>query len=347
MQKIGFWLPSIAPPQDLPAFAVRAEELDFDSVWASEGRHGDQFSLLTACALSTSRIRLGTNIASIFTRSAPLLGMAAATVDAYSGGRLVLGLGTDHAEQVVDMHSLEYTRPLARMRDVVDVVRQLFASSLVDFRGDVLSIDHFDMWFEAPQSSPTIYLGGLNPKMLALAGEISDGVITINRSLEYIPKVREMVRAGASAAGRDPDAVTIGSVLTCSVSEDREEAREFMRRYVTTPARTRMPRYAKVREEQGFGQEWAAMVDAINDGDADRAAAAVSDRYLDAFYVTGTPAECRERVQAFLEAGVDFPVLGNAGPPSRAWALLDALSPQAFEADGLGTSRPAATATRA
>ena len=346
MNELGFWLPSIAPPQDLPAFARRAEELGFDSVWASEGRHGDQFSLLTACALATSTIKLGTNIASIYTRSVPLLGMAAATVDAFSGGRMVLGLGTDHAEQVVDMHSLPYEKPLARMRDAVAVVRQVFEKSLVDFQGEVLTIDHFDMWFSPPQRNPTIYLGGLNPKMLATAGAISDGIITINRSLEYIPRVRAMVREGAEQAGRDPDDVRIGSVLTCAVSEDREEAREFMRRYVTTPARARMPRYAKVREEQGFGETWAAMVDAINDGDADRAAAAVTDEYLDAFYVTGTPAECRAKVQAFLDAGVDFPVLGNAGPPSTAWAMLEALSPHAFAADGLGAGTPATAVAR-
>ena len=344
MHEFGFWLPSIAPPQDLPAFAVRAEELGYDSVWASEGRHGDQFSLLTACALATSRIKLGTNIASIFTRSAPLLGMAAATVDAFSGGRMVLGLGTDHAEQVVDMHSLTYDRPLARMRDAVAIIKQLFDRSLVDYRGDVLSIDHFDMWFTTPQRVPTIYLGGLNPRMLDMAGGVGDGVITINRCLDWIPRVRAMVREGAERAGKDPDSVVIGSVLTCAVADDREVAREAMRRYVTVPARARMPRYAKVRAEQGFGDDWAAIVDGIETGDPDRAAAAVSDRYLDAFYITGTPAECRQRVQAFLDAGVDLPIFGNAGPPDTAWALLDALSPQAMGADGLGARTAAALA---
>ena len=337
MQQTGFWLPTIAPPQELPAFAKRAEEFGYDSVWASEGRHGDQFSILTGCALATSTIKLGTNIASIYTRSAPLLGMAAATVDAFSGGRLILGLGTDHAAQVVGMHAMPYERPLARIRDVVDVVRQLFRDSVIDYHGEVLDIENFDMWFSAPQSDPTIYLAGLNPKMLATAGAISDGVIMINRSLEFIPQMREQIRAGAAEAGRDPDEVAVSSVLTCSVSDDREEAREFMRRYMTVPARTAMPRYAKVRVDQGFGDEWAAIVDAINEGDADKAAAAVSDRYLDAFYITGTPAECRERVQAFLDAGLDFPILGNAGPPSRAWALLEALSPEAMAADGLGS----------
>lgn len=260
--------------------------------------------------------------------------MAFATVDSFSNGRVILGLGTDHAEQVVDMHSFEYNQPLARMRDAVNIIRELFQNSLIDYRGEVLNIDHFDMWFKPPQREPTIYLGGLNPKMLATAGAISDGVITINRSLQYIPKVREMVRAGAEQAGRDPDSVRIGSVLTCAVDDDREVARDRMRRYVTVPARARMPRYAKVRAEQGFGDEWAAIVDAIGTGDPDVAAASVSDRYLDAFYITGTPAECRERLQAFIDAGVDFAILGNAGPPSTAWALLDALSPQAMNAPG-------------
>jgi 5,10-methylenetetrahydromethanopterin reductase len=341
VQRTGLWLPTVAPPENLPAFAKRAEELGYDSVWASEGRHGDMFSVLTACALATSTINVGTNVASIFTRSAPLLAMAAATVDTYSGGRFVLGLGSDHRDQVVDMHSLDYGKPLARMRDTVAIVRQLFEESVANYQGEVLRIDNFDMWFRPPQRRPTIYMGALNPKMLALAGEISDGVITINRTLDFIPTLRKTVREGAERAGRDPDEVTIGSVLTCAVAEDREEAREFMRRYITVPARMRLARYAKVRVEQGFGDEWGAMVDAVSAGDADRAAAAVSDRYLDAFYITGTPQECRRRIQEWTAAGLDFPILGHAGPESRAWDMLEALSPQAVAAEGIeSSSRP-------
>ena len=147
------------------------------------------------------------------------------------------------------------------------------------------------------------------------------------------PMVRRIVREAAAAAGRDPEQVTISAMLTCSVADDREEARDAMRRYIAVPQRARMPRYARVRAEQGFGDDWAAIVDGIATGDPDRAAAAVSDRYLDAFYVTGTPAECRQRLRAFSDAGLDLPILGHARGGAHAWKVLEELSPAAMAAD--------------
>ncbi|SVD71129.1 uncharacterized protein METZ01_LOCUS423983, partial [marine metagenome] len=77
-----------------------AESLGYDSAWIAEGHGGDQFSVLSGCALQTSRIRLGTAISSVFVRSIPTIAMAAATVDDLSHGRFILGIGSSHRVQV-------------------------------------------------------------------------------------------------------------------------------------------------------------------------------------------------------------------------------------------------------
>src|SRR5262249_57423425 len=96
-----------------------AEDLGYESAWVTEGHGGDQFAVLAACAVATTRIRLGTAISSIFVRSAPTIAMAAATVDHLSRGRFVLGLGSSHRVQVVGEHGLAYSPPIERLPGAV------------------------------------------------------------------------------------------------------------------------------------------------------------------------------------------------------------------------------------
>ena len=110
MERIGvaFAGGGMTPPEIVECVQL-AEELGYESAWVAEGHGGDQFSILTACALATSRIRLGTSISSVFVRSAPTIAMAAACVDHFSNGRFILGLGSSHKVQVEPEHGLEFS----------------------------------------------------------------------------------------------------------------------------------------------------------------------------------------------------------------------------------------------
>ena len=98
---VGIAISGGPSPSEIVDLVVLAESLGYDSAWVAEGHGGDQFSVLSACALQTSRIRLGTAISSVFVRSAPTIAMAAATVDDLSNGRFILGLGPS-GPQVVE-----------------------------------------------------------------------------------------------------------------------------------------------------------------------------------------------------------------------------------------------------
>ena len=98
------------PPADVVECVKLAENLGYESAWMAEGHAGDQFAILGACAVATTRIGLGTSISSVFVRSAPTIAMAAATVDHLSAGRFILGLGTSHREQVEPEHGIPFAR---------------------------------------------------------------------------------------------------------------------------------------------------------------------------------------------------------------------------------------------
>jgi alkanesulfonate monooxygenase SsuD/methylene tetrahydromethanopterin reductase-like flavin-dependent oxidoreductase (luciferase family) len=96
MARLGIAFSGGLTPPEIVECVKLAEDLGYDSAWVTEGHGGDQFAVLAACAVQTSRIRLGTSISSIFVRSAPTIAMAAATVDHLSRGRFILGLGSSH-----------------------------------------------------------------------------------------------------------------------------------------------------------------------------------------------------------------------------------------------------------
>ena len=118
MDRIGVGFSGGMSPQDIVECVKLAEELGYESAWVAEGHGGDQFSVLTACAVATERIKLGTSITSVFVRTAPTIAMAAASVDYFSNGRFILGVGSSHKVQVEPEHGLEFTKPVQRLRAV-------------------------------------------------------------------------------------------------------------------------------------------------------------------------------------------------------------------------------------
>ena len=329
MARIGISLPAVPrgqSPTKAVAYAQLAEELGYESVWQVEGRAGDQFSILTACALATSRIQLGTNISSVFVRSAPTIALAAGTVDHFSNGRFILGLGSDHAAQVGPLHGLEYSKPIQRLRETVDIVRLLLQDGAVSYQGELINIERYDLWFTPLRSTIPIYVAGVNPKMLGICGEIGQGAIMVSIALDTIPGRRDIVHDGARSVGRRPEEFTLASMIPCFASPDRQEARR-QARYRFANRGTVLPRYIRLKSEQGFAEGTKAVEEAIISGNNELAASLISDEFLDAFSTTGTPHECREKLDAYREAGLDLTILTIPGDWGQAVETMKACAP--------------------
>ena len=154
--------------------------------------------------MATSRIKLGTSITSVFVRTAPTIAMAAATVDHFSNGRFILGLGSSHKVQVEPEHGLEFNRPIERMRECTDIVRGILRDSDIKYHGEVNKIERFDLWFEPVRRQMPIYFAAVRPRMLEICGEISDGVILTWCTLAHAATAVHHIAEGARRAGRSP-----------------------------------------------------------------------------------------------------------------------------------------------
>ena len=319
MSRLGIAFSGGASPAEIVACVKLAEELGYESAWVAEGHGGDQFAVLAACARETSRIGLGTSITSVFVRTAPTIAMAAATVDDLSAGRFILGIGSSHKVQVEAEHGIAYAKPLTRTRETVAVIRALLRDGRVEYRGETIRIDGFDLWFAPCRPEVPIYVSAVFEKMTELCGEIADGVILTRSTLGTVGKVRQALVTGAARAGRDPAAISITSLLPTVVAESRREALDALRPGLAFYAGF-FPRYNRLMAEHGFPEEAAAIAEAWSRDDRDAAERAVSDAMIDASSVAGTPEECRERIEAYRQSGIDLPILSPfaRGPGSKA-----------------------------
>ncbi len=177
MERIGLAFSGGLQPADIVDCVQLADDLGYESAWMAEGHGGDQFSILTACALKTKNILLGTGITSVFVRSAPTIAMAAASVDQFSQGRFVLGLGTSHKVQVEPEHGLVFEKAVPRLREYIGIIRELLRNGEVSHQGDVINIENFDFWFEPLRREIPIYVAAVFPKMLEVCGEIAQGAL--------------------------------------------------------------------------------------------------------------------------------------------------------------------------
>lgn len=330
MDRIGVGFSGGMSPQDIVECVKVAEELGYESAWVAEGHGGDQFSVLTACAMVTERIKLGTSITSVFVRTPPTIAMAAASVDYFSNGRFILGVGSSHKVQVEPEHGLEFTRPVQRLRECVDIIRAILKDSDVNYHGEIYDIERFDLWFQPLRKEIPIYVAAVFPKMLEICGEISEGAILTWCTLAHAEEAAQAVRLGARNAGRNPDDVEVASLLPCAVSADRETARDLMRMPIASYA-GRFPRYRKLMIDAGFPEEIEDVRVAWQAGRTEEALDLVPSGLIDQIGLVGTVDEVRGKLTDYRSAGITLPIVSprfmGEGAKEQALEIIRACAP--------------------
>ena len=315
MSRVGVAFSAGLNASEIVECAQLAESLGYDSVWMAEGHGGDQFAVLSAVAAQTERVKLGTCISSVFVRSAPTIAIAAAVVDQLSGGRFILGLGSSHKVQVEPEHGLPYAKPVTRVRETAEVVRQLLRDGRVSYRGETVTIENYELWFQPFRPNLPIYFAAVFPKMIGICrgrGRRRDPDPQHTRCGSR----RAPAHCGrAERAGRDPGAVDVTSLLPTAAADDPADAFDALRPGVAMYTGF-FPRYNRMAVGQGFGEEAAAIAEAWSRGDREAATRAVSDEHIDSVCIVGTPERCRERIAAYRASGVDLPMIAPmaAGP---------------------------------
>lgn len=333
MTTTGLTVASLASfgPSRTVEVAARAAELGYGSVWTAEAAGAESFSMLGAIGARTSGLDLATGIVPLQTRSVTTLAMAAATLaDLYGDRDVLLGLGASTPVITERWHGVPYgTSPLAHLREAVRALRSLWAGERVKVDGEHVRLRGARLALRPGERTPKIVLAALGPRMLALAGEVADGVL-----LNYLPSTLvewsvAQVRAGEAAAGRAPGSCRIHAYVHIGVTESSERTLDLARRDLHGYAMA--DGYAASFRRGGFGEEVDALREAERAGDRDAARAAITRAMADAIDPVGDAATARAFVADYHRAGVDdvvvMPLPWGDDRVATVHATIEALAP--------------------
>jgi probable F420-dependent oxidoreductase len=287
-------------PESAVVAARRAAELGYRSFWTAETTGPEAFSLLAAVGAAAPGLDLGTGVLALQLRTPMVVAMAGATLQALHPERdIILGVGISSPVVTQRWHGVAYgERPLARVREYVTLLKACLSGEPVTFQGDFYECRKFRLGIRLGERRPKVVVGALNPAMLAVAGEVADGVLLNYLPASHVPWSVEQVRKGGGAE--------IYAYVHAGVCE-REDGIEYARRDLFSYAV--VDAYAANFERAGFGDDVAAIRECHAAKDREGAVAAVSDRFVDAIDVMGDAAHVRATVEDYVAAGVDVPVL--------------------------------------
>jgi 5,10-methylenetetrahydromethanopterin reductase len=293
-----------------------AEELGFSEAWVCETRLArDAISVLGAFAAVTGRIRLGTGIINSWTRAAPLTAMTFATLDELAPGRTMLGLGA-YWDPLAWKQGITRRKPLSQMREYVEVVRRLLNLERFTFEGELVTVRDVQLDLghgaeRAPKPVP-IYIGATGEQMLELTGEVADGALLNGiTDVAYTRMAVERVAIGARRAGRDPADVDLPQLVNVSMDADRDRAYDIARRLITMylGQQAHIARASRLSEDRLRAINEALGGWPPSEGGIERAMRLVDDSIVERLFAVGTPEDCRQAVQRYLDAGATCAVL--------------------------------------
>lgn len=309
IEHAGFTFASIMAlgPQLAVETAQQAEALGYESFWTAETTGPEAFTTLAAAGAAATSLGLGTGVIPIQLRTPMTVAMAAATLQALNPDRDVLvGIGISSPVVTERWHGVDYgDRPLARCREYITLLKEIWEGDTVTFDGDFWSLSRSRLGVRLGERKPKVVLGALNPKMLALGGELADGVLLNYLPASHVPWSVEQIREGASRRG-DGTAPTVYAYVHAGVTEREhgiDNARKDLFSYAVVDA------YAKNFERAGFGDDIAELRERHAAKDREGAVNAVGDAFVDAIDFMGTADEVRDFAREYGQAGVDVPIL--------------------------------------
>ena len=286
---------------DMVRFACQAEEAGFDSVWVTEAWR-EAFVPLTAIAMQTNRVRIGTAIALTMARSPVLMELAATAVDEIAQGRLILGIGPGPRAWNENWHAVRFYPPAAYVREYTEVLRLMWTAHSgknVDYQGEHIQIREYRRFHRLYRDRIPIYFGAVMPKFLRATGAVADGLcVAACNTPRYIADVaRRYMAEGMQESQREADTVGCMSLVICSVDKDRAKARDRAKRQIAFY--TTFPYYDIVLDQHDLAEEKTRIREAWARNDITEMVAGVSDQMVDLISIAGTPQECRQALSRY------------------------------------------------
>ena len=291
-----------------------AESLGFAGLWTSETKH-DSFLPLAVAANSTRALDLGTSIAIAFSRSPMTTAQLSWDLQDLSGGRFILGLGTQVKAHIERRFSMPWGRPVARLKDYILALRAIWQSfqtqGSLDYEGEFYRHTLMTPFFNpGPIEHPEIpiYIAGVNTRLAKLAGELCDGFhVHPFHTLEYVRQiVKPAIAEGAEKKERKPEDIKLATsvfIITGETEEELEEQREKIRAQAAFYAST--PSYRIVLEAHGWEDTGEELGKLARDKKWDEMPGLVTDEMLRAFAVEAAPDEVGSALKERYEGLID------------------------------------------
>ncbi len=336
--RLGLTLPYTdrLPREMTLAFVRAADRLGYDTIWIAEAYGWDAFTTLTEIACNTERLKLGTGIVNVFSRSPALIAQSAASLDNISGGRFVLGLGTSGHQVVEGWHGVRFERGVRRLRETIDIVRTILRRERLSYDGEIFHMDMGLKLITHPlRDDVPIYLATLTPAGIALAGEMADGWIPVFFSPSHWESVlRPALAKGAEKAGRTLEDVSVCVYQTVIVTDDVQAGRDAMRPhlalYIGGMGSREKNYYNELFCRYGFEAEARRVQELYLDRRREEARAAITPEMIDLVTIIGPLEECRSRLAGLASVGVSEVAMTLHVPgddPARVLEALEGLAP--------------------
>jgi len=273
---------------------------NIDSIWIPETWGMENFSMLSAVSEKTTTQKIGSSIINIYSRSPSTIAMGAMTVDSISKGRLILGLGTSSIPIIEDYHGAIFEKPVQRMKEYVEIIRLILSGKPINYSGQIFNLKNFTSLIKPPRNTIPIYLAAINQKMVDLTWSIGDGVIFYLRPLDEMKQTISKMQAK-----KNIDVAC--QIITC-ISEDSDDA--ILRAKKTLAFYISVGKiYREFLENNGFKNEIINIFNEFKKSGFKSNHELVPDSMLDSLCISGTPEESKNKLQNFIDAGIDLPII--------------------------------------
>ncbi len=277
-----------------------ADELGFDSAWVRDVYYErNAWTCLTAAAMRTRNIRLGTSVTEPFRTHPSVTATIAATLDELSNGRVNLGFGAG-AEYIEAIFGIPMDKAFTACKEAITIMRQLWKGDEVHFQGKVFKVEGAKLGLS--REGIPIYLGARGPKMHLLAGQVADGAILHGVSPKYLRIATGRIKEGAAAAGRKIDNFDVVVLNPVVITDNKESLLEEIRPWIASQV-------AAVTEEtaEWYDQTWEdvkPLREAYFDHQFSKAFGMVTQQMIDTFSIFGSEEECLQRLEEARKAGL-------------------------------------------
>ena len=299
---------------------LECERLGYDSAWTGEAYGGDAVTPIAWMLARTTKIKGGTGIMQMPARTPACAAMTAMSLQALSGGRFLCGIGRSGPQVVEGWHGQPYGKPLARTKEYVSIIRQIFARKApLEHRGE-----HYQIPYTGPGASGLgkplksilhpdpnlmIYTASISPAGLKTAGEVADGTLPFLMSPEKAERIVDPVREGMQGTGKTLADFDIAPYVRIRMGDDLQACRNAIRPqlalYIGGMGARNKNFYNDLVKRMGYESAAAEIQDLFLSGKREAAAAAVPDALIDETSLVGPAARIKDRLQAWKAIAKD------------------------------------------